>query len=207
MSVATVTKPDVPSTYITVFPTASLTKPSSRATDSKTVAIPDTTTETVVTDTDILLAGADDDETDQDPLRTLFPLLNSPSALSPVRILGSPVASPLDSSPMRTSSPLTRPATLTTSPAVSVQSPFQPIARASPFQPMRSTPSPSVMSLPSFGTQGEGEEGSEPMAQGYFISTMPTGKMPSTFWANCPKAENMRPVILKVTYVTVVKCI
>ncbi|KAJ7388030.1 Mediator of RNA polymerase II transcription subunit 13-like [Desmophyllum pertusum] len=74
-SVGAVPKPDVSRTYIAVMPVASLKCSIGKRSNTKSHAPPDTTTETVVTDTDILLAGVDDYENDQDPLRHLFPLL------------------------------------------------------------------------------------------------------------------------------------
>lgn len=179
------------------MPVASLKCSIGKRSNTKSHAPPDTTTETVVTDTDILLAGVDDDENDQDPLRHLFPLLNtSPSPLSPTML-----PSPLDSSPMQgTSSPLTRPTKLSASPGVSVSSPFQPISRLSPFQPLHSTPSPSTGNTTTLEFHDEDGEDrlSVPQAQGYIISTVHTGKMPGTFWASSSHSETSNPVILKV---------
>ena len=65
---------------------------------------------------------------------------------------------------------------------------------------MQSTPSPSVGTVPNLET-GPDEGGGvvcEPVAQGFYISTMQTGKMPSSFWANNPNTEGTNPVILKV---------
>lgn len=195
-SVGSVPKPDVSRTYIAVMPVASLKCSIGKNSNTKSHAPPDTTTETVVTDTDILLAGVDDDENDQDPLRHLFPLLNtSPPTLSPTGML------PLDSSPMQGASPLSRPTKLTASPGVSVPSPFQPISRLSPFQPLHSTPSPSMANVTAMELQEEDGEDSlcVPYAQGYIISTVQTGKMPGTFWASSSHSETSDPVILKVT--------
>lgn len=178
------------------MPVASLKCSIGKNSSTKSHAPPDTTTETVVTDTDILLAGVDDDENDQDPLRHLFPLLNaSPPALSPTSCM-----LPLDSSPMQGTSPLSRPTKLTASPGVSVSSPFQPISRLSPFQPLHSTPSPSMTNTTTLEIQEEEAEGSlcVPHAQGYIISTVQTGKMPGTFWASSSHSETSDPVILKV---------
>ena len=177
------------------MPVASLKCSIGKNSNTKSHAPPDTTTETVVTDTDILLAGVDDDENDQDPLRHLFPLLNtSPPTLSPTGML------PLDSSPMPGASPLSRPTKLSASPGVSVHSPFQPISRLSPFQPLHSTPSPSMANVTTMDFQEEEGEDSlcVPHAQGYIISTVQTGKMPGTFWASSSHSETSDPVILKV---------
>lgn len=197
MSVGAVPKPDVSRTYIAVMPVASLKCTMGNQSSAKMHALPETTTETVVTDTDILLAGVDDDENDQDPLRHLFPLLNSsPPSLSPT---GCILPSPLDTSPIQGTSPLTRPATLTASPGVSVSSPFQPISRLSPFQPLHSTPSPSTANAATIEVQEDGDDKlSVPYAQGYIISTVQTGKMPGTFWASSSHSETCDPVILKV---------
>lgn len=176
------------------MPVASLKCSIGKNSNTKSHAPPDTTTETVVTDTDILLAGVDDDENDQDPLRHLFPLLNtSPPTLSPTGML------PLDSS-MQGASPLSCPTKLSASPGVSVHSPFQPISRLSPFQPLHSTPSPSMANVTTMDFQEEEGEDSlcVPHAQGYIISTVQTGKMPGTFWASSSHSETSDPVILKV---------
>lgn len=197
VSVGGVPRPDVSRTYIAVMPVASLKCSIGKLSNAKSHDPPDTTTETVVTDTDILLAGVDDDENDQDPLRHLFPLLNaSPPPLSPTSVM---LPSPLDSSPMQGTSPLTRPAKLTTSPGMSASSPFQPISRLSPF-PIHSTPSPSVGNGTTLEIDGgDGEDNlSVPQAQGYMISTVHTGKMPATFWASSSHSETSDPVILKV---------
>lgn len=196
MSVGTVPKPDVSRTYIAVMPVASMKCSITKNSSTKSHAPPDTTTETVVTDTDILLAGVDDDENDQDPLSHLFPLYNtSPPALSPTSCI-----LPLDPSPMQGTSPLSRPTKLSASPGVSVSSPFQPISRISPFQPLHSTPSPSMANATTMEIQGEEAEDSlcVPYAQGYIISTVQTGKMPGTFWASSSHSETSDPVILKV---------
>ncbi|CAH1719545.1 unnamed protein product [Chironomus riparius] len=37
----------------------------------------------------------------------------------------------------------------------------------------------------------------QPLALGYLVSTAPTGRMPSWFWASCPHLENVCPVFLK----------
>jgi mediator of RNA polymerase II transcription subunit 13 len=37
----------------------------------------------------------------------------------------------------------------------------------------------------------------QPLALGYLVSTAPTGRMPSWFWACCPHLENVCPVFLK----------
>ncbi|KAK6638178.1 hypothetical protein RUM44_008606 [Polyplax serrata] len=37
----------------------------------------------------------------------------------------------------------------------------------------------------------------QPLALGYFVSTAPTGPMPSWFWASCPHLENVCPAFLK----------
>lgn len=198
VSVGAVPKPDVSRTYIAVMPVASLKCTMGNQSSAKMHALPETTTETVVTDTDILLAGVDDDENDQDPLRHLFPLLNSsPPSLSPT---GCILPSPLDTSPIQGTSPLTRPATLTASPGVSVSSPFQPISRLSPFQPLHSTPSPSTANAATVEVQEDGDDKlSVPYAQGYIISTVQTGKMPGTFWASSSHSETCDPVILKAS--------
>ena len=211
MSVGSVPKTDVSRTYIAVMPVASLKCSFGKHSNAKSHAPPDTATESVETDTDILLAGVDDDENDQDPLRHLFPLLNSsPPPLSPTSCIFPP---PLDSSPIQGTSPLTRPTKLATSPGMSASSPFQPISRISPFQPLRSTPSPSVTN----GTASDQFHGGDtedspsvPQAQGYIISTVHTGKMPATFWASSSHSETSDPVILKVMTVlqpfTVLSC-
>lgn len=193
-SVGSVPKPDVSRIYIAVMPVASLKCSIGKNSNTKSHAPPDTTTETVVTDTDILLAGVDDDENDQDPLRQLFPLLNT-SPLSPTGCM-----LPLDSSPVQGASPLSRPTKLSASPGVSVPSPFQPISRLSPFQPLHSTPSPSTANGTTLEFQEEEGEDSlcVPQAQGYIISTVQTGKMPGTFWASSSHSETSDPVILKV---------
>ena len=36
------------------------------------------------------------------------------------------------------------------------------------------------------------------MAIGYLVSTAPTGRMPSWFWASCPHLENVCPVFLRI---------
>ena len=196
-SPGSVPKPDLSRTYIAVMPVASLMCSSGKPSDTKFHAPPDTAPEAVVTDTDILLAAVDDDENDQDPLTQLFPLLNPTSpSLSPSCML----PSPLDSSQMQSSSPLTRPSKLAPSPVVSVPSPFQPIARVSPLQPLHSTPSPSLGNLSSHDAQEEEEQLSSntPCAQGYIISTVHTGKMPASFWSTAPHLETSHPAILKV---------
>lgn len=199
VSVGTVPKPDVSQTYIAVMPVSSMKCSIGKISNTKSHASPDTTTETVVTDTDILLAGVDDDENDQDPLRHLFPLLNaSPPPLSPTSCM---MPSPLDSSPMQGTPPLSRPPKLSAaSPAMSAPSPFQPISRLSPFQPLHSTPSPSMANTTTAESHGqEGEDSlAVPQAQGYMISTVQTGKMPVTFWANSSHSETNDPVMLKV---------
>ena len=199
VSVGGVPKPDVSRTYIAVMPVASLKCSIGKLSNAKSHDPPDTTTETVVTDTDILLAGVDDDENDQDPLRHLFPLLNTspPPPLSPTSCM---LPSPLDSSPMQGTSPLTRPTKLAASPGMSASSPFQPISRLSPYQPLHSTPSPSMANGTTLEFEGgEGEDSlSVPQAQGYIISTAHTGKMPATFWGSLSHSETSDPVILKV---------
>ena len=200
VSVGAVPKPDVSQTYIAVMPVSSMKCSIGKISNTKSHASPDhTTTETVVTDTDILLAGVDDDENDQDPLRHLFPLLNaSPPPLSPTSCM---MPSPLDSSPMQSASPLSRPPKLSAvSPAMSAPSPFQPISRLSPFQPLHSTPSPSMANTTTAESHWqEGEDSlTVPQAQGYIISTVQTGKMPVTFWANSSHSETTDPVMLKV---------
>lgn len=199
VSVGTVPKPDVSQTYIAVMPVSSMKCSIGKISNTKSHASPDTTTETVVTDTDILLAGVDDDENDQDPLRHLFPLLNaSPPPLSPTSCM---MPSPLDSSPMQGTPPLSRPPKLSAaSPAMSAPSPFQPISRLSPFQPLHATPSPSMANTTTAESHGqEGEDSlAVPQAQGYMISTVQTGKMPVTFWANSSHSETNDPVMLKV---------
>ena len=198
VSVGGVPRPDVSRTYIAVMPVASLKCSIGKLPNTKSHDPPDTTTETVVTDPDILLAGVDDDENDQDPLRHLFPLLNtSPPPLSPTSCM---LPSPLDTSPMQGTSPLTRPIQLTASPGRPAPSPFQPISRLSPFQPLHSTPSPSMTNGTTLEFQGgEGEDSlSVPQAQGYIISTVHTGKMPVTFWASSSHSETSDPVMLKV---------
>lgn len=37
----------------------------------------------------------------------------------------------------------------------------------------------------------------QPLALGYLVSTAPTGRMPSWFWASCPHLENICPVFLR----------
>ena len=200
--VTSITKPDVSRTYITVFTSTYHYKGTNKQTDNKTVMTPETTTETVITDTDILLAGADDDESDADPLRHLFPLLNtSPTPLSPTAVLlGSPLTSPLDDTHLHSSSPHTRVSNLTSSPAVSAHSPFQPIGRGSPFQPVAAaSPSKSVTSQAGQSKVDDDCPILQPLAQGYVISTVHTGKLPSFFWANYPQAEKLYPVILRVS--------
>lgn len=153
--------------------------------DCKTVPIAETTTETVITDTDILLAGADDD---------LFPLLNTSPGL-----LGSPMTSPMEENHLP-ASPLTLVTNLTTSQTVG--SPFQPIGRASPFQPVnQSVPSPSKSATPQT-VRGKTDIDSsihQPLAQGHVISTVHPGKLPETFWMSYPHAEKSYPVIMRVS--------
>lgn len=197
VSVGGVPRPDVSRTYIAVMPVASLKCSIGKLSNAKPHEPPDATTETVVTDTDILLAGVDDDENDNDPLGHLFPLINTlPPALSPSSCM---LPSPLDASPMQGTSPLTRPGKLTSSPGMSVSSPFQPISRISPFQPLRSTPSPSLGSSTMLETENAAGDDCLPVpqAQGYLISTVHTGKMPATFWGSSSHSETSDPVILK----------
>lgn len=205
--VTSITKPDVSRSFITVFTSTYHYKGTNKPTDNKTVMTPETTTETVITDTDILLAGADD-ESDPDPLRHLFPLLNtSPTPLSPSAVLlGSPLTSPLDENHLHSSSPHTRVSNLTSSPSVSVHSPFQPIGRGSPFQPVAAaSPSKSVTSQAGQSKVDDDCPILQPLAQGYVISTVHTGKLPSFFWANYPQAEKLYPVILRVSILIVNK--
>ena len=199
--VAPVGKPDTSQSYVTVFPCSLITKQASRTGETQVEVPPDTATEAVVTDTDILMAGADDD-VDND-LQQIFSLLETPRPLSPTSgMLTSPMTSSLEPSTMQTS-PLSRPAGLANSPVVPVHSPFQPIARSSPFQPVSChTPSPSVSMFPGqSGSQGERVEESpllQPLSQGYLVSSVPTGKMPSTLRANSPQADKSSPVMLRV---------
>lgn len=196
--VASIPKPDVSRTYISVFSTVYPCKGTNKTVDCK--AIPHTAPETVITDTDILLAGADDDENDTDPLRHLFPLLNtSPTPLSP-GLLGSPMTSPMEDNHLGSSSPLGLVPNMTSSQAVS--SPFQPIERTSPFQPVNpSVPSPSKSVTPQTVRRSDSLI-QQILAQGHVISTIHPGQLPHSFWINYPHAKNSCPVILKVTNVS-----
>ena len=197
VSVGGVPRPDVSRTYIAVMPVASLKCSIGKLSNAKPHEPPDATTDIDI-DTDILLAGVDDDENDNDPLGHLFPLITTlPPALSPSSCM---LPSPLDASPMQGTSPLTRPGKLTSSPGMSVSSPFQPISRISPFQPLRSTPSPSLGSSTMLETESAAGDDCLPVpqAQGYLISTVHTGKMPATFWGSSSHSETSDPVILKV---------
>ncbi|XP_032239146.2 mediator of RNA polymerase II transcription subunit 13 isoform X2 [Nematostella vectensis] len=198
--VTSIPRPDVSRTYISVFPSTYHNKASTiKHPDVKTVVTPEPPTDTVVTDTSILLAGADDDESDPDPLRHLFPLLNtSPTPLSPV-LIPSPA---IDENHLHTSSPLNRTSQLNASPGVQSHSPFQPISRVSPFQPVTGPAAPSPVpcntTVPS-AVACVPEEGGLllPLAQGYFISTLHTGKVPAAFWAGFPQSETSYPVMLR----------
>lgn len=186
--VAPVGKPDTSQSYITVFPCSLIARQTSRCGETNVEVATDPA---VVTDTDILMAGADED--DDSDLQQIFTLLEAPRPLSPT----------LDSSPMQ-ASPIHRQTGLSSSPSVSVHSPFQPITRSSPFQPVSChTPSPSVSVLPpQNGPQGERLEQSsllQPLSQGYLVSTVPIGKIPQTLLAYCPQADKNSPIMLRVS--------
>lgn len=186
--VAAVGKPDTSQSYITVFPCSLIARQANRAGETHVDVTSDTAAEAVVTDTDILMAGADED--DDSDLQQIFSLLEAPRPLSPT-------------GGMQTS-PIHRPTGLSNSPSVSVHSPFQPITRSSPFKPVSChTPSPSVSVLPpQGGSQGERVGQStllQPLSQGYLMSTVQTGKVPGSLLAHCPQAEKNSPVMLRVS--------
>jgi len=149
------------------------------------------------------LASADDDENDPDPLRHLFPLLNtSPTPLSPVLLsppMASPMASPMENNHLGSSSPLGLVPDITNSQPVS--SPFQPIERASPFQPVnQATLSPSKSVTPQTVRKSDPDSPLlQSLAQGHYISTVHAGQLAHSFWTNYPQAENSDPVILRVS--------
>lgn len=38
----------------------------------------------------------------------------------------------------------------------------------------------------------------QPLALGYFVSTVKAGPLPDWFWSSCPQAQNQCPLFLKV---------